>query len=66
MRSLHINRYSMKATTNKQKCQRKLHDLTQIWVFKNSLNWYCTFNFTHTNHGIANAFNGLMILEIFI
>jgi hypothetical protein len=59
MRSLHINRYSRKAITKKVK--KKLHNLTQIWVFKNSLNQYCTFNVTHTNHGIVNAFNGLMI-----
>jgi hypothetical protein len=48
MRSLHINKYQGKP--QQKKSQRRLHDLNQIWVLKNSLNWYFTFNFTHTNY----------------
>ncbi len=59
MRSLHFNKYSKKAATKKYK--NRLQNLTQIWVLKNSLNWYCSFNVTHTKQGIATVFNGLMI-----
>jgi hypothetical protein len=51
---------ALKESHNK-KNQRILQNLTQIWILRNLLNWYCTFNVTHTNHGIANAFNGLII-----